>query len=418
MSALEFKCALVLLLASLAALSATSCVSAKQRFVREFTPGQLKEGARIHAFVEAGTAFGVLQGHMVSWEARLEGVEDDLPGFFAAIEKSGYRAEFEVVNHPATAGGAAYEYQGTPLTLIPRGRGERFVLPGEQGTLTTVYVAALLPASKQTGVPPEVLRRGHFAFFKLATMTTQLNALDDSLRKHAFGLLVLREKLNRGESNVDALSPMRPREESLDDIEVALRVIAEHHAATSKLRGEVLAILALARAYEVPEARAALAEQMAESRAAAAAWRATHRRPTQADFGVAMKELKLPTPENMLAVLDKDGYIAAAVKVASSVATGDVAGTVEGFGKFAPPDSSLRIASEGAAAALRGDVVGTAKAVLALAQKQEDVADIAARLRSVEAAVASARSTVDGAASSVESAKKGVDTARRGGKPR
>ena len=159
-------------------------------------------------------------------------------------------------------------------------------------------------------------------------------------------------------------------------------------------------------------------------------WEQTHKRPTMEDYGVAVKALKLPTPENMLAVLDKDGYIAAAIKVSKGIATGDPAATIDGFAKLAPENSSLRIAAEGTAAALRGDVSGCASAVLALAEKQEDVAKVTARLRSFEAqaidlrnkakdAVAAVPTSVDDAKQRVKAVGEGevkrrVDEAKKG----
>jgi hypothetical protein len=385
-----------------------ACSGTQQRFNQAFVP-QVRQDARIHAFMAASIAHAAYEGHMVQWEARLEQVQDDLPLFFEGMSHGSYRAEFEVVSHPVEEGPgkAPYEYYGTPMTLVPRkGAGDRFVLPGEQGTTHVAYLAQLVPASRKSGVPAEVLRRGHFAFFKLATMTSQLNALDDMLRRHAFALLVLRDKFERKEEKSDPLAPMRPPEKSLEDVQVALRVIADHHAATAKLRSEVMAVVALASSYDVPEAREALAKQIEESRARAQQWRTTHPRPTQEQFGVAMNELKLPTPDNLLAVLDRDGYIAAAVNVARNVATGNVGGTIEALGKLAPPDSSLRVASEGIAAALKGDIAGTARAVLALAEKQEDVAEIASRLRSVEQAVTAARGAARDAGSAISTVKK------------
>jgi hypothetical protein len=217
-----------------------------------------------------------------------------------------------------------------------------------------------------------------------------LNATDDSMKRYAFGLLVLREKLKRGE-RADYMAPLRPANESLEDIELALRVIADHHRATSQLRAEIVGLTAFARTAADPSVRKALLEQVAESRKAARTWLDTHERPTAEEFGVALKEFKLPTPENLLAVLDKEGYVTAALTVAKGVASGDAATTVEGLGKLAPKDSSLRIASEGVAAALRGDIPKTVDSVIALAQKQEDVAPLVARLRSVEETVKSVR---------------------------
>jgi hypothetical protein len=167
----------------------------------------------------------------------------------------------------------------------------------------------------------------------------------------------------------------------------------------------VLALTALARSSDVPAARDAFKAQLADSRKNAVEWQATHPRPTPDDYGVAMKDFKLPTPDNLLAILDQDGYLVAAVQIARGVATGNAAATVEGLGKLAPPNSSLRIASEGTAAALRGDIPGTARAVLALAQKQDDVSAVTQRLRSVEGAVAQARAAAGAIPTSVKDVK-------------
>lgn len=390
--------ALVAIAIALAA-AAAGCASAQDALNKNFGV-QIKDGARPYALQAAGFGHGFLESHMVQWEARLEILEDDLPPFFDALEKSGYRAELEVVPHPAKARGAKYEWYGVNLVLVPTSRaGERLTIPGEQGMRTSDYVRALAPAAKATGIEAEVLRRGHFAIFGLVTMGGALNATDDSMREQAFRFLVLRDKLARGDRSLDMFQAMRSIEESRADVDLALRFVADHHGATSALRAEVLGITALARRYDVPEARRALMDQIADSRKRANAWRRTHTAPTAADFDVGMKEMKLPTPENMLAVLDKDGYVAAAVQVAKGAVAGDPSSAIEGIGKLAPPNSSIRVAAEGTAAALRGDVAGTAKAVLALAEKQEDVAPLAARLRAVEQAADSAKGTIDRARS-------------------
>lgn len=147
---------------------------------------------------------------------------------------------------------------------------------GDPGTLTVDYVRVLGPASKATGIDAEVIRRGHFVLYQLATMTSALNATDDSMRKLAFRLLVLKDRFERNVPNADPLAPLRRPEQSLEDVQIALRVVADHHAESSRLRSDVIALLALARAYDVPEARAALAQEIRESRAHALAFRASH----------------------------------------------------------------------------------------------------------------------------------------------
>jgi hypothetical protein len=394
----------------------SGCASTQQDFQRAFTPGQLKEGSHIHAFNAASLAYTLTDGHMVGLDARLGAVLDDVPPFFDALDKAGYRFDVDIVAHTNDAGGFKYDYYDVNLVLSPKsGKGETFVLPGAEGTRMTRYAAGLVPAALRTKVPAEVLRRGHFAIYALATMSSVLNATDEIERRHTFGVLVLKEKLRQKEPNADYIAPLRKPEESLEDIDLALRVLAEHHRAMATLRAEVLGTLAMVRAYELPQARAALEAQAAESRKRAAQWESTHKRPTMEDYGVGVKSLVLPTPENMLAVLDKDGYLTAAVKVAKGIATGSPSATIEGFAKLAPENSSLRIAAEGTAAALRGDVAGTASAVLALAEKQEDVAEIATRLRSFEAAAtdlrARAKSAIAMVPTSVDDAKNRVTAA-------
>ncbi|MDF2693771.1 MAG: hypothetical protein K0S65_2154 [Labilithrix sp.] len=395
------------LVVATAGLSATGCAGVHQDFQREFTPGQLQSGSRVHAFQAASFAYAFTQGHMTGYEARLERLEDDVPAFFEALDRAGWRAELSVVGHTNRGDKMEYEYYDVDLVLVPKDpkAKERFVLPGAEGTRSTAYVAALGPAAKKTGIPSEVIRRGHFALFGIATLSGALNASDDSMKRYAFGLLVLKEKLKAGE-RADYLAPLRPANESLEDIEVALRVIADHHRESARMRAEVIGLTALARVADDAKARATLVEQAVESRKAARAWLDSHERPTTQEFGVAMKELKLPTPENMLAVLDKDGYITAAVQVAKGVAAGDPSATVEGLGKLAPKGSSLRIASEGVGAALRGDVGKAADCALQLAERQEDIAPLAARLRAVEQTVTAARNTAKGVAATVDSIPK------------
>lgn len=378
-------------------LGVAGCASAHETLQREFTPGQLEKGSHIHAFQAASIAYGFTQAHVIQYEARLERVEDDAPAFFEALERSGWTAHVDVVPHVNRGRDVEYEYYDVDLALAPaNGKPkDRFVLPGAQGVSHTEYIAALAPAATKSGIAAEVMRRGHFALFVLATMSGALNATDDSMKRHAFGLLVLREKLKRGDKHVDYLAPLRPAEESLEDIELALRVVADHHRTTAKMRAEVVGLTALCRTAADAKARASLVEQLRESKTAARAWLDSHDRPQTEQYGVAIRAMKLPTPENMLAVLDKEGYVTAALAVAKGVASGDAAQTIEGLGKLAPKSSSLRVASEGVAAALRGDIPKTVDCVLTLAQTQEDVAPLVARLRSVEQTATNVKAIVN-----------------------
>ncbi|HEY8077140.1 MAG TPA: hypothetical protein VIF62_23600 [Labilithrix sp.] len=389
-----------------------ACAGTQRDFQRAFVPGQPKEGSKLLAYQAASFAQGFSDAHAMSWDARLAALDRDGAPMLAAVAKSDYRFEIDLVQRVSS-----YEVNGV---LVPRsGAGERFVLPGAMGTDPAAYDRALAPAAATTHIPGETLKKGHFAVFAMATMSLELDASDESMRHYAFGLLCLREKLRRGEQ-ADYMAPLRDSKESIEDVDLALRVVADHHAATSRWRGEVLATTAIVRAYESAAGPRALAEQIAESRAGAKEFRASHPRPTMEQFGVGVKEWKLPTPDAMLEVLDKDGYVTAAVLVAKGVATGSPGATIQGMGKLAPKSSSLRIAADGVAAAARGDLSATTDAVLALAEKQSDVAPIAERLHRVKAGLADVRSgaaAVRGAAAiptSVQDAQKKLDRAQRG----
>jgi hypothetical protein len=392
-----------------------AATSPQETMLRSFSP-QMNDNAHPLAYQAAALSHGFMNSHMAQWDARLANLEDDLPPFLAALDAAGFRADYEIVKHPPAPGEASYEWYGVNLMLLRKGAkhgaGDRFLIPGDQGMKMTAYVAALGPASKATGIPAEILRRGHFAMFGLVTMSSALNGTEDAMRKHAFWLLVVRERLNAGDSHADPFTAMRSPDHAKEDADIALRVVADHHAEVGTLRAEVLALLTLARDADVPAARDALSQQITDSRAHANAWRDSHPRPKAEDFGVAMKPMSLPTPENMLAKLDKDGYIAAATQVAKGIATGDAAATAEGIGKLAPPNSSLRVAAQGVSAGLHGDIAGAADAALALAEKQEDVAPIVARLRSVQAAVADARGKVDQVRGQVSRGRAAIDTAK------
>lgn len=367
---------LVALVLAAAGLSATGCAGLTGTLQQQFTP-QLQSDARVFAFQAASFTHGFMQGHMVNYEARLLRIENDGIPFFEALERAGWRAEISVLGRTHRGEDSEYEYYEVQFALVSKDPKikDRFPLPG--------FIA---PASEKTGIPVELLQRGHSVFVETVTLLGGLNASDDSMRRHAFGLLVLKEKLEAGEQ-ADYLAPLRPAEESLEDVEVALRVIADHHRESARMRAEIVGIAALGRLADNSTARAALSEQVQESRRASRDWLDSHHQPTPEDFGVKMQELKLPTPENMLAALDKDGYLAAAAQVAKGVASGDPSMTIEAIGKLAPEGSSIHIASEGVSAAMRGDIATAADSALQLAERQEDIAPLAARLRAVEQTV-------------------------------
>ncbi len=114
--------------ASILALAA--CAGVQRDFQRAYTPGQPKEGAKLHAYQAASFAQAFSDAHAMSWDARLAAVERDALSMLAAVAKSDYRLELELVPHTARGDAAEYEYYDVNAVLVPRsGGGARFVLP-------------------------------------------------------------------------------------------------------------------------------------------------------------------------------------------------------------------------------------------------------------------------------------------------
>jgi hypothetical protein len=152
----------------------------------------------------------------------------------------------------------------------------------------------------------------------------------------------------------------------------------------------MILLMALYSANGTPDAAARIEPAATETAASMKQWLDEHPLMTNQSqlearikaYGMGPKPLVLPTPMNLLAMLDENGYVAAAVKVAQGIATGSIADTVQGLSQFAPKDSSARTAMEGVAAASRGDFVACADAVGKLAGK--DVGMVAVRDRIAE----------------------------------
>lgn len=401
---------------ALLSLSAGACLP---KLPYAMQPGSLKRGARPHAFQTAVIAWSFTSGIARQWAAAITKLEHDAPPLLSAMREGGHATQLVVRPRRANERGpdeAQYEYYDADLAVLPattsgaptdgreakrRGSAEKrpaptskplapLVIVGRAGTDKQVYQAAAAAVANATGVPLERVRDGHFALYGLANVLTPLNVSNDALQRHAFKLLVLREKIRAGEK-ADWFGANREPEESLADIELALRVIADHHTTVAASRAEVIGIIALANGYQAPDAIDALRSQLAESRARNERWVAAHPRPTEEQFGVAMNELILPTPEVLLARLDESGYLSAAITIAKGIATGSVSTTLEGVGKLAPKDGSLRVVIEGLAAASRGDVAAAASSVATLVGKATEGTAIGDRLGKLRDQVATVR---------------------------
>ena len=343
----------------------------------------MQAGGKAHAYMVAATIYSFADGSSLQWNAALDKLEKDALPLLRFMNKRGHGLELDLKDYEGPASVATYELD---LIAVAKGTTERHVLPGKPGTDPEIYDQALQPAAEALGMNARVLQDGHFALYALVPQLTTLNATHDTIKNSAFRLLVLREKLEQGQTQVDPMDPNRPKEESLADIHMALRLIEDEHRRINEQRAGILALLALAQSYAQPDALALLEEQLAASRRNNDKWRATHRRPTADDYGVA--PAALPTPASIMKDLDeKLGFIGALAKVAQGVVSGDPSATLEGLAKLAPEDSSIGTALDGLAAATRGDVEGTIDAVAELAGVSESVDEIKGRLEQVQGLV-------------------------------
>ena len=367
----------------LAASALPSCMSLVPDSIAN--PRMTQEGSRGHAWMAASFIYSFADGSAHVMDKTLEKMAADGLPMLEKLRAAGHSMTFELkdFDDDGRAAVSAYELE---LHVSAAGAKERaHSLPGKPGTDPAAYDAALQPASEATKLDGEILKQGHFALYALANGMTSLNATHDSLRKHAFKLLLLRAKLEKGEKQVDWLDPNRPAEESIADIDLALRLIEEDHERQSAERADILGMLAMARSYESEGAVELLREQVASSRARAKKWRATHRRPTADDFGV--RPATLPSAASITKQLtDKIGFVGSLAKVAQGVLTANPSKALEGLAEMAPEDSSAKVALDGLAAAAGGDVAGTVDAISKLTEADEAVAEVKGRLEQLEAA--------------------------------
>lgn len=383
--------------AALVSLGASGCTPSLPYAMQ---PGSLKKGSRMHAFQTATFAWTFTATATRQWDATLQKVQRDVPPLLRALRDGDHAAQIVVVPRTANEDGRTedqYEHYDANLVVLPaKGKtttaraNEPLVIAGRAGTNAGAYDATASVVASATGVPLAVVRDGHFALYGLVNMLTPLNVSNDALQRHAFKLLVLREKIKAGEK-ADWFGGNREPAESLADIELALRVIADHHAAVAAFRSEIIGVIALANGYKTKEGLALLDAQLIDSRRHNDSFVAAHPRPTMEDYGVAMNEFKLPTPTVLLEQLDENGYLAAAITIARGVATGSVGTTLEGVSKLAPKDSTVRVVLEGLAAASRGDIAGAAGSVSKLVGRATEGTAIGKRLEQLQQGVAAVK---------------------------
>jgi hypothetical protein len=216
----------------------------------------------------------------------------------------------------------------------------------------------------------------------------------------------MREQVKSGQK-ADWFDGTRSPEETADDVSLALRVIADHHALVAAWRAEVLGLAAMIDAYDAPPALGALRAQIGDSKDRVAKWRASHHQPTMEEFGVAVNALVLPTPQALLEHLDQNGYVAAALQVAKGIATGSISTTLEGLTKLAPKDSSVRTTLEGLTAASKGDLGGVLDSVAKITGHETEMSALNARLAQIKGTMRDVRG-------GVQTVEKGADAIKQG----
>jgi hypothetical protein len=293
-------------------------------------------------------------------------LKDGIP-LLEALKAKGYALRIEIVSESAGRKDDRYETYDV-----------KFTFPRKHDTPPAVPGGELVP----DGVDPDRVQNGKISLYAVVNMMTQLNVSTDALQKLAFAMLVIKEKVKRGEQ-ADWADPKRPAQETFEDVDLALKLVAAHRRDTQIWRAQVLAVVALAVAYDGPQGKRALSQQIAEQRATAQKWQATHHQPALEDFGVAAATL--PTPDKMLDDLNEQMGFMGVLQVATGVVTGSPQATLEGLSRLAPKDSSARIALQGLAAAGGGDVKGAIDAVAKLTGHDQEVRALEQRLKEVEA---------------------------------
>ncbi len=265
------------------------------------------------------------------------------------------------------------------LDLVVKTRSGTVRVPGGNPTDAAAWNAATAKLSKSTGVPLDLIQRGHSAWFDLMRVLNGLDTESTTLAGHAFALEVVREQTRAGQQ-ADWFGP-RPAEETLADTAAAQALIADDVNRVRAAQAAILATIALANHCEKKGALESLEEELAATATDLTTWAATHRQPTPQDFGVVYS---MPSPEDVQKVIDEQlGVLGAAVDVVRGAATGDLPRTLDGLAGLAPKDTKVKTIAEGLAAASKGDIQGTLGAIAELGGPDTSVGRVAARLETV-----------------------------------
>jgi hypothetical protein len=368
------------------------------KFQSQFTPGALDWDAKPLAFRYGAQSENLASGLATSATQRLRVTKDALITYLDALQKSGQRVVLDVTVDDYDLGGATFD--GTTL------RQESMMVPGlsvvlryeKRGSASEPSTAkpeeekrGFRVEGTPEGLDPEMVEKGQQAVLGIPYELNGMNTLGALVRKDTFEALVVRKRLEMGQK-ADPRIPDRPPEKSLKDLELGLMLASEADAAINRWRASMVLLMTLVSAHGEASTSEALRNAFDETVADMDTWLRDHPLWTSVgqleqrleQFGMMPKPMMLPTPQNMLLLLDEDGYLAAAVKVASGIASGSIADTVQGVAGFAPKDSSARTAMEALAAGARGDVVACADSLGKLGGKDPGVAKIRDQITSLK----------------------------------
>ncbi|MBW2275957.1 MAG: hypothetical protein JRF63_00610 [Deltaproteobacteria bacterium] len=343
--------------------------------------GMLQTGARPLAFQTAAFARGFEQGAILQWRETMRLVQADATSLLATARDKGLN--LSVVFR--TAGFGGIELQADNYTtyevdlVLARKKGNPI-----RATATTgqpeQFLADVQKMAKASGLPADQVQAGHSALYAMINMLVTLNVSYSEMAKLAFTRIVIAEKLKAGERQIDYFDPNRPIEESLADVDLSLRVVAEFNRTVQRSRAEVMVATALIAQYRQPGALEELDALCGEAIARASR---IPEAPTAEQFGVVARQL--PSPQDLLDELMGDlGFAAAVLDAAKAVVTGDPRGFIDAAAELVPKDTKVGEAIGTLKAAAHGDVTGVIEGVAALTGNAEIVEDVRGRLSKFE----------------------------------
>jgi hypothetical protein len=332
--------------------------------------------SKVHAYQSWAFVYGFAMGNATQLRGNIRHIQEYGLPLLDALRAKGATVRFVAETYPGSMDITAYAIH---MDVTPK-RGRTIRIPGKQGADPAVYLPAVAQVEKLSGLSTDAVQKGQGAWYGLTYALTGLDAEATTLRKHAFALKVMQERVQNGEK-ADWFDGLRPAEQTIADADMAIGLITQDVERVRSEQAAILALLSLVNHYEVDGVPAAFREELAFADQAAAEWLATHKQPTPGDFGV---EYKISDPKAVqAAVEDQLGIVGSALKIAKGVATGSLPTTLDGLAGLAPKDTKLKAVAEGLAAASKGDISGTLGAIADLGGPETKVGRIASRLETV-----------------------------------